>query len=144
VNDAGQLVERMTDAWLEDPESDVVWAGYHEGRRGVRMRQMVRDMTTVWFAVGQRTVTIEAYVLPKPPQHADEVYRQALTRNAGTRRMAFALDRLGDLVIIGRIPLEHLSEEELELAHGEVYDLVEVSFTGLVRAAFGREKTPPE
>jgi hypothetical protein len=144
VNDAGQLVERVTDAWLEDPESAVVWAGYHEGRRGVRMRQTVRDMTTVWFAVGQRTVTIEAYVLPKPPQHAAEVYRQALARNAGTRRMSFALDRLGDLVIVGKIPVDHLSEVELDLALGEVYDLVEVAFPGLVRAAFDREKKPPE
>lgn len=143
MTDAARLVERVTEGWLEDPESAVVWAGYHEGRRGLRMRQEVRDMTTVWFEVGQRTVMIEAYVLPKPPQQADEVYRQALTRNAGTRRMAFALDRLGDLVIVGKIPLDHLSEEELELAVGEVYDLVEVAFPGLVRAAFAREKKPP-
>ncbi len=101
-------------------------------------------MTTVWFTVGQRTVAIEAYVLPKPPNRAEEVYRQALARNAGTRRMAFALDRLGDLVIVGRIPLEQLSEHELELALGEVYDLVEISFPALVRAAFGREKKASE
>jgi len=110
----------------------------------VRMRQEVRDMTTVWFAVGERTVTIEAYVLPAPPNRAGEVYRQALTRNAGTRRMSFALDRLGDLVIVGRIPVDHLSEMELELALGEVYDLVEVAFPGLVRAAFDREKKASE
>lgn len=100
-------------------------------------------MTTVWFGVGQRTVSIEAYVLPRPAQRAEEVYRQALTRNAGTRRMAFALDRLGDLIIVGKIALEHLTDDEMELCLGEVYDLVEVSFSALVRAAFGREKKPP-
>lgn len=144
MSDAASLVERVTDGWLADPDSAVVWAGDHEGRRGVRMRQQARDMTTVWFEVGQRTVRIEAYVLPAPPRRADEVYRQVLTRNAGTRRMAFALDRLGDLVLVGRIPLEHLTEHELELALGEIYDLVEVAFPGLVAAAFGREKKPPE
>jgi hypothetical protein len=144
VTEAVRLLERVTDGWLTDPESAVVWTGYHEGCRGVRMRQEVRDMTTVWFAVGQRTVAVEAYVLPKPPDRAEEVYRQALARNAGTRRMAFALDRLGDLVIVGRIPLEQLSEHELELALGEVYDLVEISFPALVRAAFGREKKASE
>lgn len=140
MSDAARLVERVTVRWLDDPESAVVWTGDHEGRRGVRMRQSVRDMTTVWFEVGQRTVRIEAYVLPAPPGDAGEVHRQALARNAGTRRMSFALDRLGDLVIVGRIPLEHLTEEELELALGEVYDLVEVAFPPMVRAAFGREK----
>jgi hypothetical protein len=144
VSEVSELIERVTEAWVEDPASAAVWTGYHEGRRGVRMRQEVRDMTTVWFGLGQRTVSIEAYVLPRPPQHAEEVYRQALTRNSGTRRMAFALDRMGDLVIVGKIPLEHLTEHELELALGEVYDLVEVSFSGLVRAAFDREKKPPK
>lgn len=144
MSEAARLVEQVTDAWLADPESAVVWAGDHEGRRGVRMRQETRDMTTVWFDVGQRTVSIEAYVLPKPPRQAEEVFRQALVRNAGTRRMAFAVDRIGDLVIVGKIPLEHLSIEEMELALGEVYDLIELSFPGLVRAAFGREKNASE
>ena len=104
------------------------------------MRQTVRDFTTVWFAVGDRTVSIEAYVLPAPPFRREEVYRQALVRNAGRRRIHFALDRHGDLVLVGRIPLAEMTDEELELALGEVYELVEVSFPALVAAAFGREK----
>jgi len=139
---ARELVVSVTEAWLADPDGSVVWTGDHEGRRGVRMRQSVRDMTTVWFGIGERTVGVEAYVLPKPPGDAAEVYRQALTRNARARRMAFALNRLGDLVLIGRIPLAELTEEELELTLGEVYELIEVSFRGLLRAAFGRETKP--
>jgi hypothetical protein len=134
------LVDRVAGGWLDDPESDVVWAGDHEGRSGVRMRQTVRDFTTVWFDVGDRTVAIEAYVLPAPRFRRDEVYRQALARNAGSRRLHFALDRLGDLVLVGRIPIDELSEGELELALGEVYELIEVSFRGLVAAGFAREK----
>jgi len=137
------VVDRVTTGWLDDPESDVVWTGDHEGRRGVRMRQTVRDFTTVWFAVGDRTVAIEAYVLPAPRFRKDEVYRQALTRNFGNRRIYFALDRLGDLVLVGRIPVDELTVEELELALGEVYELVEVSFRGLVAAGFAREKETP-
>lgn len=106
------------------------------------MRQTVRDFTTVWFDVGERTVTIEAYVLPAPPpgRGAEEAYRQCLTRNFGTRRIHFALDRQGGLVLTGRIPLPELSHEEMELALGEVYSLVEASFRGLLAAGFRREK----
>lgn len=137
------LVDRVTQGWLDDPESDVVWAGDHEGRRGVRMRQTVRDFTTVWFDVGDRTVAVEAYVLPAPRFSKDEVYRQALVRNSGTRRIHFALDRLGDLVLVGRIPVDELTVEELELTLGEIYELVEVSFRGFVAAGFAREKETP-
>ena len=134
------LLETVTDGWVEDDASDVVWSGDFEGRRGVRMRQQVRDFTTVWFDVGQRTVAIEAYVLPSPPNRREEVFRQCLVRNAGVRRIHFALDRDGDVVLVGRVPLAELSEQELELALGEVYDLVERSFRALVAAAFAREK----
>jgi hypothetical protein len=82
-------------------------------------------------------------VLPAPRFRKDEVYRQALTRNFGNRRIYFALDRLGDLVLVGRIPVDELTVEELELALGEVYELVEVSFRGLVAAGFAREKETP-
>lgn len=135
-----ELVDRVTEAWLADPGSSVVWTGDHEGRRGVRMRQVVRDMTTVWFEVGARTVSIEAFVLPTVPSTRGEVFRQALMRNAGTRSMAFALDAQGGLVLVGKIPISSLSEHELELALGEVYELIEVSFRGLVAASFDREK----
>jgi hypothetical protein len=136
------LVVAITDGWADDPDSDVVWAGDHEGRRGVRMRQTVRDFTTVWFGVGERTLAIEAYVLAAPPSNRDEVFRQCLARNAATRRVHFALDGDGGIVLVGRIPVDEVGTTELELVLGEVYELIEVAFPPLVRAAFGREKKP--
>lgn len=141
VDGVRALLEETGDAWVADPESDVVWAGEHEGRRGLRMRQTVRDFTTVWFDVGERTVGIEAYVLPVPPHAAAEIHRQALVRSHRTRRIHFAVDTHGDLVLVGRIPLDEVSPGELELALGEVYALVELSFRPMV-AAMRREKSP--
>lgn len=135
------LVRAVSDAWAADPDGDVVWAGDHEGRRGVRMRQTVRDFTTVWFAIGDRLLTIEAYVLPAPPFNREAVFRQALLRSLSTRRMHFALDPDGDLVLVGRVPIGEVTEEELELILGEVYEAVEVAFKPLVRLAFSREKS---
>lgn len=135
------LVGAVTDAWAADADGDVVWAGDHEGRRGVRMRQTVRDFTTVWFGVGDRWLTVEAYVLPGPPFNRELVFRQALVRSYSTRRMHFALDPDGDLVLTGRVPVEEVTGEELELILGEVYETVEVAFKPLVRLAFSREKS---
>lgn len=134
------LLNAVTDDWVSDPQSDVVWAGDHEGRRGVRMRQTVRDFTTVWFDCGERTVAVEAYVLPAPPTNRYEVLRQCLVRNASTRRMHFAMDGDGGIVLVGRIPVDEVDADELDLVLGETYAMIEVAFRPLVRAAFGREK----
>ncbi|WKZ82085.1 MAG: YbjN domain-containing protein [Acidimicrobiia bacterium] len=135
-----RLVEEVTERWLADEESDVVWTGDHEGRRGVRMRQRTRDFTTVWFEVGERTLTIEAGVLPAPRFRVEEVYRQCLVRNRRTRRLHFAMDPEGEVILVGRIPVEHLDEQELDLVLGEAWELIEVAFRPMVAAGFGREK----
>jgi len=134
------LLTEVTEGWVADREGDVVWAGDHEGRRGVRMKQTVRDFTTVWFGVGERTLSVEAGVLPQPRTGHEEVFRQCLLRNGKTRRIHFALDPDGEVVLLGRVPLEEVTAVELELLLGEVWELVEVSFPPLVHAAFGREK----
>ena len=131
---AGELIVATAERWVADPDSDVVWSDDYEGRRAVRMRQTVRDVTTVWFTIGQRTVTIEAFVLPLPDDAPGGAIAHLLHRNYRTRRLHFALDPRNDLVVTGRIPLEELSEHELELALGEVYDLIEVSFRPLLAA----------
>jgi hypothetical protein len=137
---ARRLVEAVTGAWEADSGSDVVWAGDHEGRRGVRMRQTVREFTTVWFDPGDLTVGVEAYVLSLPPEAPAPILRQCLRRNAGVRRLHFALDRHGDLLLVGRIPVGELSAHELDLALAEAYQLVEQAFPSLSAAL--REKNP--
>ena len=94
------------------------------------------------FDVGQRTLGVEAYVLPSPPSSREEVFRYCLSRNAGARRVHFALDRHGDLILTGRVPIGHLDGHEMELLLGEIYQLVELTFRRLVAVGFMREKSP--
>ncbi|HSF85367.1 MAG TPA: YbjN domain-containing protein [Acidimicrobiia bacterium] len=136
------LVVAATEQWAADPESDVVWAGEYDGRRGIRMAQACRDFTTVWFDVGERTVGFEAYVLPRPP-HADaEFYRHCMVRNWRSWPAHLATDDRGDLFVIGRIPLSDLNEATLDGAVGAIYQTIELSFRPLLRLGFQhREKS---
>ena len=140
-HDVARLVETVTAAWERDPGNDVVWTGDYEGRRGVRFRQSVRDFTTMWLDIGDRTLGVEAFLLPDPPHNRADVYRYCLRRNATSWPVHIALDRPGDLVIVGRIGLEAVSENAIDGLLGSVYELVEVSFRPLVRLGFSREKT---
>ena len=95
--------KRSSIRWVSDPDSDVVYAEKVEGRLAVRMRQQVREATTVWFWVGDRSLIAEAYVIPAPAD-AEPAYRQALVRNGRGFRVHFALDHEGALILRGAHP----------------------------------------
>ena len=135
------LVERIR-LWLDDPDSSVEYAEEVDGRWAVRMRQQVRDATTVWFDVGERSLRFEAYLMPAPVEPA-EVHRQALARNGRAWRCFFALDEEGAVVLRGRLSAERVGLEELDRVLGEVFETIEVAFRPMVRAGFPpREKSP--
>lgn len=134
------LLEETIAAWVADPDGDVTYAERVGAQWAVRMRQTVRDATTVWWTVGDYSISAEAYVLPAPPGDPAEGYRLALLRNAGAWRAHFALDREGALVIRGRVALESATGRELDLLLGEIYQMVETSFRPLVALTLGRTR----
>jgi hypothetical protein len=141
--DATSLVVTATEAWASDPASDVVWAGEHEGRRGIRIRQACREATTVWFTIGDHTLGFEAYLLPAPPHHAKAVYRHCLARSYRSWPAAVGIDRDGDLYVHGRMRLAALTATALDEVVAAVFETVELSFPTLVRLGYRpREKSP--
>jgi len=128
-----ETLERRIAAWLIDPESSVEYAEELEGRWAVRMRQETRDATTVWFTVGERSLSYEAYLMPVSPGSAT-LFEQALSRNMRGWRSFFALDPEGSLVLRGRLDEGSVTDLELDLALGEIYETIEVSFRPLLRA----------
>lgn len=135
------VLEERIRLWLTDEESSVEYAEEVEGRWAVRMRQETRDATTVWFDVGERSLSFEAYVLPEPT-FPEEVHRQALVRNRRGWRCFFALDAENAVVLRGRLAADTVTIEELDRVLGEIYETIELSFRPMVRAGFGRV-TPP-
>jgi len=136
-----EVLEHRIDGWLADPGSSVEYAEEVEGRWAVRMRQEARDATTVWFKIGQRSIEYEAYVLPAT-EGTSELFEQALQRNMRAWRAYFALDQEGGLVLRGRLAEAHLTDLELDLALGEIYDAIEVAFRPMLRSLIaGRENS---
>jgi len=136
---AWDLLTRASARLVADEASDVVNAEEYEGRWAVRMAQQVRDFTTVWFEVGERTVGFEAYVLPNPPRGHQEIYRQLLTRNQRLWRAHFSIDRDRDLFLVGRVALAEWSEGVFDEVLGTIYEAVELSFRAMVRVGFARD-----
>ncbi|MGD2060064.1 MAG: YbjN domain-containing protein [Acidimicrobiia bacterium] len=136
-----EVLEERIRRWIDDPGSTVEYAEEVEGRWAVRMRQETRDATTVWFDVGQRSLSFEAYVMPQPAAPG-EVHRQALVRNWRAWRVFFAVDAEGAIVLRGRLPSDRVTLDELDRVLGEIFETIELAFRPMVRAGFpGREKS---
>lgn len=131
-----ELLRDVTTRWANDPNSDVVWCGEHDGRWGIRMAQQTRDFTTVWFHIGEITIGYEAYLLPPPRHHESDVLMYCLKRNSKSWPAYIAADDRGELYIKGRIPVAHIDETDVETAVGAVYGLVEVAFRPLLRLGY--------
>ena len=138
---AAALLAQIVEGWVADPDSDVVYAENVEGRLAVRMRQQVREATTIWFRVGDLSLIAEAYVIPAPA-NAEEAYRQALFRNGRSFRVNFALDGEGALIVRARMPLERVNPTELSYVLAEIYETIETSFRTLAGLVPQREKMP--
>jgi hypothetical protein len=108
----------------------------------VRFECEGRDATTIYFDLRERTLRYEVYFLPDPPANHLELYRYLLRRNHTMYGARFSIGPDGDIYLIGRVALEHLSVTELDRLIGELYELVETWFQPVVRIAYGRRTAP--
>ena len=97
-----------------------------------------RDATTIYFDLHQRTLRYEVYFLPDPPANHLELYRYLLRRNHSFYGAKFSVGPDGDVYLVGRVALEHLSEEELDRIIGVLYEITETWFQPIVQLAFRR------
>lgn len=92
--------------------------------------------TTCSLAVGAHALTINAFVARRPDENHVEVYRWLLERNARMFGMAFAIDRLGDVYLVGRVPLASLDADEVDRILGSVLEYADASFNPILERGF--------
>lgn len=92
--------------------------------------------TTVSMVVGREALGINAFVARRPDENAEAVYRWLLQQNTRMLGIAFALDRLGDIYLVGRIPSTDLSRDDLDRLLGAVLRASDESFNTLLRLGF--------
>lgn len=144
VFDPGELalLERQIDEWLAGLRATnlaieaIDRGAADEVRWYVRLRGEHKEYTTVWLALGQRTLRYETYVMPAPEDNVQAVYEQVLRRNERLVGAHFAIGVEDALFLRGELPLAALCEAELDRIIGSLYAYVEQSFPALVRLGF--------
>ena len=77
-------------------------------------------VTECALEVGRHRLGVRAFVARRPEENEAAVYRWLLEHNLKLYAVAFAVDRLGDIYLTGKIPLEQLSRAEVDRVLGMV------------------------
>ena len=95
-----------------------------------------RHRTLVWLVVGAHHILVESFVCRAPDDNAEQVYRYLLQRNAGLRSVAYALDAVGDIHLVGRVGRDTLTLGELDTVLGVVLTAADADFNAILERGF--------
>lgn len=114
----------------------------HEGAHGGLPGLIVelpgeRKLTTnTLLSIGEHSVRVEAFVCRQPDENHEAVYRFLLKRNRRLYGVAYTLDNIGDIYLIGRIALDVINADEIDRVLGQVVEAVDNDFNTLLELGF--------
>jgi hypothetical protein len=92
--------------------------------------------TTASLSIGEHALTVNAFVARHPDENSDAVHRWLLERNQRMYAVAFAIDHLGDIYLVGRLPLGAVTTHELDRILGSVLEYADGSFNTILELGF--------
>ncbi len=140
--DTLDAVASLIDGWLtlqleENPVVDAVERGEPGERRWyVRVTGESKDVFTIWFTLGQRTLQYETYVMPAPEESCAAFYEHLLGRNRKLNGAAFCIGEEEAIFLAGSLPVHAVDEGELDRILGSLYTYVEQFFLPALRIGF--------
>lgn len=116
--------------------SGAAWAEDSPGRFSVELPGERKLKTSCSLAVRDHSLVVNAFVARHPDENVEGVYRWLLERNARLSGVAFAVDGAGDIYLVGRLPLDAVTPEQLDRLLGVVLDAADSSFNTILELGF--------
>jgi hypothetical protein len=92
--------------------------------------------THVALVIGDHSLSINAFVIRKPDENAEKVHEWLLQQNSSMYSVAFAVNELGDIYLVGRLPLNAVTDVEIDRILGAVLQYSDSSFNPLLEMGF--------
>lgn len=115
---------------------------FHEGANAglpgivVELPGERRLKTNTLLSIGEHSVRVEAFVCRKPDENTEGVYRFLLKRNRRLYGVAYTLDNVGDIYLVGRMALHSVTPDEIDRVLGQVLEAVDSDFNTLLELGF--------
>nr|WP_255954478.1 YbjN domain-containing protein [Streptomyces sp. ODS25] len=112
------------------------WESPEHGDYVVQLPGTRKLSTTVSLRVGQHALSLNAFVIRHPDANQEGVHRWLLERNLKLYGVSYAVDRLGDVYLVGKLPLAGITEDEVDRLLGSVLEAADGSFNTLLELGF--------
>ncbi|GAB2799409.1 type III secretion system chaperone family protein [Streptomyces daliensis] len=144
AGDAAGEARAVIEAVLREAELEWESPAEADGTYVVKLPGTRKLSTTCSLVVGKHSLSVNAFVVRCPDENHEAVHRWLLERNTRLYGVAYALDRLGDIYLAGRLPLAAVTPDEvdrllgvvLENADGSFNTLLEMGFAGAIRREY--------
>ncbi|MFC9556203.1 YbjN domain-containing protein [Rhodococcus sp. NPDC056960] len=92
--------------------------------------------TTTLLTVGKHGLRLEAFVCRKPDENFEGVYKYLLRRNRRLYSVAYTIDKVGDIYLVGQIAEHAVTADELDRILGQVLEAADGDFNTLLELGF--------
>jgi hypothetical protein len=89
-----------------------------------------------WLIAGEHSLHVEAFFCRQPDENHARFYRYLLERGARMFGVHFALDRSGDVYLVGRLPLTAITTDEVDRLLGCVLSYADENFDQALMIGF--------
>ncbi|EGG48198.1 hypothetical protein SGM_1493 [Streptomyces griseoaurantiacus M045] len=127
---AGEVVEAAL------KEAELEWESPEPGAYVVKLPGTRKLSTTLSLRLGRHALSLNAFVVRHPDENEAGVHRWLLERNLKLYGVAYAVDRLGDIYLAGKVPLAAVTPEELDRLLGSVLEAADGDFNTLLELGF--------
>jgi len=107
-----------------------------EGAFFVTLPGVHKLATQAWLVLGDHSLLVEAFVVRRPDENQAEFARYLLEKNARMYGVAFCVDEVGDVYLVGRTPLAAVTDDEIDRLLGCVLTYADESFDALLELGF--------
>ncbi|MFC7673488.1 YbjN domain-containing protein [Mycolicibacterium sp. GCM10028919] len=92
--------------------------------------------TNTLLRIGEHSVRVEAFVCRRPDENNEGVYGFMLRRNRKLYGVAYTLDKVGDIYLVGHMALHAVTPDEVDRVLGQVLEAVDADFNTLLELGF--------
>ncbi|GGS22172.1 YbjN domain-containing protein [Streptomyces rubiginosohelvolus] len=127
---AAQVIE----ATLND--AGLAWESPERGNYVVTLPGTRKLSTTCSLIIGKHSLSLNAFVVRHPDENDAAVHRWLLERNLRLFGVSYAIDSLGDVYLVGKLPLAVVTAEELDRLFGVILEAADGAFNTLLELGF--------
>jgi hypothetical protein len=129
------MVTAVIESTLDD--RGLEWESTGPGSYVVTLPGTHKLKTLCNLIVGDHTMRVEAFVMRQPDENREQLWAYLLQHNARMYGVAFSIDSVGDVYLVGRVPLHAVTPDELDRLLGAVLSYADESFDPMLEIGFG-------